>query len=91
MAGMCCRVVGETETTTEAAEPSLRVAKRRRMEIHQLKILAADMAVPLPENGRKRQKLDVFVADSKLSECGKAVENCVISEGRWVEKDKLDY
>ncbi|GMP23847.1 hypothetical protein CsSME_00001305 [Camellia sinensis var. sinensis] len=29
------------------------------MEIHQLKILAADMAVPLPENGRKRQKLDV--------------------------------
>ncbi|KAL7263737.1 hypothetical protein ACSBR1_001817 [Camellia fascicularis] len=91
MAGMCCRVVGETKTTTEAAEPSLRVAKRRRMEIHKLKILAVDMAVLLLENGRKRQKLDVFVADSKLSECGKAVQNCLISEGRWVEKDKLGY
>ncbi|KAF5959411.1 hypothetical protein HYC85_000620 [Camellia sinensis] len=90
MAGMCCRVVGETETTTKAAEPSLRVAKRRRMEIHQLKILAADMAVPLPENGRKRRKLDVFVADSKLSECGKAVENCVISEGRLVENGESE-
>ncbi|KAK3031919.1 hypothetical protein RJ639_036715 [Escallonia herrerae] len=59
MAGMCCGVVGETETSA-TVESSSRSARRRRMEIHQLKFVAAaaDMAVLLPENGRKRQKVD---------------------------------
>lgn len=30
------------------------------------------------------------MADSKLSECGKAVENCVISEGRLVENGESE-
>ncbi|KAK2968541.1 hypothetical protein RJ640_009386 [Escallonia rubra] len=62
MAGMCCGVVGETETSA-TVESSSRSARRRRMEIHQLKFVAAaaEMAVLLPETGRKRHKVDAVL------------------------------
>ncbi|XP_076920975.1 putative protein phosphatase 2C 24 [Bidens hawaiensis] len=63
MAGMCCGV-GETEAPS-AVEPSgARQARRRQMEIHQLKFLAAasdvvvPIHVPLHESGTKRRKVD---------------------------------
>lgn len=67
MAGMCCGVVGETEAPS-AVEPSGgRQVRRRQMEIHQLKFLAAasDVVVPvsvplspLQESGTKRRKVE---------------------------------
>ncbi|XAR66246.1 Phosphoprotein phosphatase [Bertholletia excelsa] len=78
MAGMCYGVVGETETSAPV-EPSSRAARRRRMEIHQFKFLPPNVAVHPPENGRKRQKVDVI---APARECESAVENCVMCEGQ---------
>ncbi|GFY83596.1 protein phosphatase 2CA [Actinidia rufa] len=75
MAGMCCGVVSETEASAKV-ETGSRVARRRRMEIHQLKFLAS---ADVPENGRKRQKLEVVSAAAR--ECENAVENWAISGG----------
>lgn len=55
---------GETKTVT-STEPSTEAARRRRMEIHQFRFVASDMAVAPPttmENGRKRQKLEKTVS-----------------------------
>lgn len=56
---------GETKTVTPT-EPSTEAARRRRMEIHQFRFVASDMAVAPPtsmENGgRKRQKLEKTVS-----------------------------
>ncbi|MCD9645209.1 hypothetical protein HAX54_033946 [Datura stramonium] len=53
---------GETETVAPI-EPSTEAARRRRMEIHQFRFVASDMAVaPTRENGRKRQKLEKTVS-----------------------------
>ncbi|KAL6977388.1 Protein phosphatase 2C 37, variant 2 [Sarracenia purpurea var. burkii] len=80
MAGMCCGV-GETETSAQV-EPISRAARRRRMEIHRFKFLAADAAVAPPENGKKRQKLEVLAPPR---ECENAIERCVFSKGQIVE------
>ncbi|XP_057511030.1 protein phosphatase 2C 37-like [Actinidia eriantha] len=79
MAGMCCGVVGETETSVMVEQGS-RAARRRRTEIHQLKFLASE---DVPENGRKRQKLEIVSAPR---EGGNLVENSAISGGVVVEK-----
>lgn len=77
MAGICCGVVGEGETPTPI-EPS-RSSRRRRLDLLPLKYIA-DMAVPPPETGLKRQKLDLCTTSSptttKPRDCENAVENC---------------
>lgn len=55
---------GETKTVTPT-EPSTEAARRRRMEIHQFRFVASNMAVAPPssmENGRKRQRLEKTVS-----------------------------
>ncbi|KAJ9545679.1 hypothetical protein OSB04_025386 [Centaurea solstitialis] len=68
MAGMCCGVVGETDTPSTVEPSGARQARRRRMDIHQLKFLAADAVAPLPAagGGRKRRKVESLetVSDS---------------------------
>lgn len=62
MAGMCCgvKIGGETETATPVA-PSSESARRRRMEIHQFRFVASDVAVAQAlETGIKRPKVDVL-------------------------------
>ncbi|KAJ0103407.1 hypothetical protein Patl1_06445 [Pistacia atlantica] len=61
MAGICCGVVNETEPAAPV-EPSSRTSRRRRLELRPFK-LVADAAVQPPtplENGRKRQRLELF-------------------------------
>ncbi|PSR93134.1 Protein phosphatase [Actinidia chinensis var. chinensis] len=87
MAGMCCGVVGETEASATVETSVRTAAKRRRMEIRQFKLLAADMAVAPPEKGRKRQKVEVFAPVSPPRDCENAVESCVVSEGQLLDGD----
>ncbi|GJR41407.1 phosphatase 2C 37-like protein, partial [Tanacetum coccineum] len=64
MAGACVGVVGETETPSTVESSSGRHARRRRMEIHQLKFLApaatTDVVTPLLENNKKRRKVEII-------------------------------
>ena len=88
MAGMCCGVVGETETPSTVEPSGARQARRRRMDIHQLKFLAAaasDVVAPLPGSGRKRRKVESLETignsvDAKALttplECEKVVPPC---------------
>ncbi|CAI9302733.1 unnamed protein product [Lactuca saligna] len=88
MAGMCCGVVGEADTPSTVEPSGGRQARRRRMEIHQLKFLAttaSDVAAPPPECCRKRRKVEnlatieksVVVEDLSLPvECEKVVQPC---------------
>ncbi|XP_019151203.1 PREDICTED: protein phosphatase 2C 37-like [Ipomoea nil] len=56
---MATKCGGETETSTPV-EPSSEGARRRRMEIHQFRFVAADVTVAPPsENGRKRKRVEV--------------------------------
>ncbi|CAI9117871.1 OLC1v1019359C1 [Oldenlandia corymbosa var. corymbosa] len=54
MEGMCCGVA-ETETA-KPVEPSSQSARRRRMEIHQLKFPASDAAFAPPQERRRRKR-----------------------------------
>ena len=85
MARICCGVVGEAEASATVETCARAVAKRRRMEIRQFKLLAADMAIAPPENGRKRQKVEVFAPVSPPRGCENAVESCVVSEGQLLD------
>ncbi|KAI3508542.1 hypothetical protein L1887_23550 [Cichorium endivia] len=88
MAGMCCGVVGETETPSVVEPSGGRQARRRRMEIHQLKVLAAaasDVVAPLPESSKKRRKVEILeTIDNSVEakalalpvECEKVVQPC---------------
>ncbi|WCJ19668.1 Protein phosphatase 2C 37 [Euphorbia peplus] len=59
MAGICCGV--ESETATPVVESSSRSAsRRRRLELRPFKIVADSAIQPPSENGRKRQKIDLF-------------------------------
>ncbi|KVI09878.1 protein phosphatase 2C 37-like [Cynara cardunculus var. scolymus] len=61
MAGMCCGVVGETNTPSTVEHSGGRQGRRRRMEIQQLKFLAAaasDVVMPLPGSTGKRRKVE---------------------------------
>lgn len=57
MAGICCGLVGEGETSAPI-EPTTRTLKRRKMELVPSFKFMADVAVPSPvERSRKRHKL----------------------------------
>ncbi|XP_031274022.1 protein phosphatase 2C 37 [Pistacia vera] len=86
MAGICCGVVNETEPAAPV-EPSSRTSRRRRLELRPFK-LVADAAVQPPtplENGRKRQRLELFTPVPR--------ENCetnVPNRSRSVNNEKVN-
>lgn len=86
MAGICCGVVGETEPAAPV-ERSSRTSRRRRLELRPFKLLA-DAAVQPPtpsENGRKRQRLELFTPVPR--------ENCEGNEldrSRSVNNEKVN-
>lgn len=90
MAGMCCGVVGETKTPT--VEPSGgRQVRRRRMDIQQLKFLAAaasDVVVmPLSEtNPTKRRKIETIQNTIENEDTPKVCENAATTSSQAVEK-----
>lgn len=65
MAGMCCGVVGETETPTTVESSGGRQTRRRRMEIRQLKFLGTDVVLPLTENNKKQRKMESIETTEK--------------------------
>ncbi|RDX67025.1 Protein phosphatase 2C 37, partial [Mucuna pruriens] len=85
MAGICCRVVGEAGETPTSIEPTSRISGRRSLDLLPLKYIA-DVAIPPPENSRKRQKLDKCVSPAQPRECKNAVESC---ESKGVEAVSL--
>ncbi|KAF7831040.1 protein phosphatase 2C 37-like [Senna tora] len=88
MAGICCGVVGEGETPTPM-EPS-RPSRRRRLDLLPLKYIA-DMAVPPPETGAKRQKLDLCTSSpTQPRDCVNAVENCEPSGVKNEEENNIE-
>ncbi|XP_052175010.1 protein phosphatase 2C 37-like [Diospyros lotus] len=74
MAGMCFGVVGETETSAPV-QPSSRAVRRRKMEIHQLRFLAADVVA---ESERKRRKVEDASPASPSRVCSYALKNCIV-------------
>lgn len=63
MAGMCCGInVGDSEPTSPV-QPAARTARRRRMELHQLKFIS-----DISENRVKRQKVEEVVGEDNLGE-----------------------
>nr|GMC94215.1 protein phosphatase 2C 37-like [Ipomoea batatas]GMC95992.1 protein phosphatase 2C 37-like [Ipomoea batatas] len=82
---MAAKCGGETETSTPV-EPSSEGARRRRMEIHQFRFVAADATVAPPsENGRKRKRVEVEVEVSPVFVEGESEE---FGRGRKVVKSK---
>lgn len=86
MAGICCGVVGESETQA-AIEPSARPRRRRRLDVRHLKFVD-DVPVPTPDKNRKRKKLEVYgkTAPEAARECENASENCEVQEDESVEQ-----
>nr|XP_043615612.1 protein phosphatase 2C 37-like [Erigeron canadensis] len=80
MAGMCCEIVGETEAPSHVESSG---ARRRRLEIHQLKLLAAPAADTLAADSGiiKRRKLEKGVET-------KAYDDVLIS--RELQKEILN-
>lgn len=75
MAGICCGVVGEGETTTlSPIDPTSRPSRRRRLDPVPLRYIA-DMAVSPPEGARKIQKRDICDTPVRSRESISAVEN----------------
>ena len=75
MAGICCGLVNESETST-ACEQSSRAARRRRMEIRRFKFVTG-VATPEPESTsteQKRQKLEGYYTATFSRDCKNAVE-----------------
>ncbi|GAB4831839.1 hypothetical protein Ancab_005853 [Ancistrocladus abbreviatus] len=70
MAGMCCGIVGESEPSP--VESASRTARRRRMEVCQLKIISGEVALQQPE---KRQKVELRL-HSPARECVNAIDGC---------------
>lgn len=81
MAGICCGLVGETETSAPI-EPSSRTSRRRRLDLLPIKCIAADhMAVQSPtDKSRKRQKLDLYRSLSR--DCENGVGKAKLEEKR---------
>lgn len=92
MAGICCGLVNESETST-ACEQSSRAARRRRMEIRRFKFVAG---VATPEPGststeQKRRKLEGYYTASFSRDCENAVEMSVTDEEKKVvENESLE-
>ncbi|XWS71645.1 hypothetical protein CRYUN_Cryun03dG0156000 [Craigia yunnanensis] len=76
MTEICRGVVSEGEAST-TCEPSSRAARRRRMKIRRIKFV--DVPPSEAENGRKRQKLQVYAASFSL-DCENAEENSASDE-----------
>lgn len=68
MAGMCCGVVGETETSAPV-EPSSRSTRRRRTGINRFNLIPADMATSPSKNNRKRQAFSPPQEQENESQC----------------------
>lgn len=92
MAGICCGLVNESETST-ACEQSSRAARRRRMEIRRFKFVAG-VATPEPESTsteQKRRKLEGYYTASFSRDCENAVETSVTDEDKKVvENESLE-
>ncbi|KAJ7964564.1 Protein phosphatase 2C-like protein [Quillaja saponaria] len=75
MAGICCGVIGDTETLA-STEPSSRPSRRRRLDL--LPKFMADVVGPQPVIGtRKRKKnLDLHNNSKSLRQRENAVDNC---------------
>ncbi|XVF05450.1 hypothetical protein REPUB_Repub05bG0173300 [Reevesia pubescens] len=76
MAEICCGVMSEGEASTPC-ESSPRAARRRRMEIRRIKFV--DVTPSDAENGRKRQKLQVYAASFAL-DCENGEDNSAYDE-----------
>ncbi|MED6192571.1 hypothetical protein PIB30_117670 [Stylosanthes scabra] len=71
MAGICCGVVGEGETTAPI-EPTSRPSRRRSLDMLSLRLMT-DVAAATPHDAsRKRQRMDLCAVPR---ECDNAVEN----------------
>ncbi|MED6191951.1 hypothetical protein PIB30_005427 [Stylosanthes scabra] len=71
MAGICCGVVGEGETTAPI-EPTSRPSRRRSLDMLSLRLMT-DVASATPHDAsRKRQRMDLCAVPR---ECDNAVEN----------------
>ncbi|WRX34383.1 PPM-type phosphatase-like domain - like 10 [Theobroma cacao] len=86
MAEICCGMVSEGEASAPC-EPSSRAARKRRMEIRRIKFVT-DVAPSEAENGRKRQKLQIYTASLSL-DCENAVDNSVSDEDGNKQKVKV--
>ncbi|KAL6993575.1 protein-serine,threonine phosphatase, partial [Sarracenia purpurea var. burkii] len=75
-----------TTETSVPAELISQVVRRRRVENHRFKFLAADATVTPPENGKKCQTFEVLVPPR---ECENTIERCVFSKGKVVENRGL--
>ncbi|WVY92033.1 hypothetical protein V8G54_037547 [Vigna mungo] len=83
MAGICCGVVGEAGETSSPTKSTSRPFSRRSLDQLPLKYIAG-VAIPAPENPRKRQKLDQRASPAR--ECGNAIQS---SESKEVEDVSL--
>nr|GMC63700.1 protein phosphatase 2C 37-like [Ipomoea batatas] len=72
MAAVCG---GETEATTPV-EPSSEGARRRRMEIHKFRFVAADVAVAPPLDNERKRHNNIFPVSPPASESCDVSENC---------------
>ncbi|KAK4606621.1 hypothetical protein RGQ29_000740 [Quercus rubra] len=95
MAGICCGLVNESETST-ACEQSSRAARRRRMEIRRFKFVTG-VATPEPESTsteQKRQKLEGYYTATFSRDCKNAVETSFTNDEKKeqvvVEKERLE-
>ncbi|CAJ1970929.1 unnamed protein product [Sphenostylis stenocarpa] len=79
MAGICCGVVGEAGETPSPTKSTSRPFARRSLDQLPLKYIAG-VAIPPPENRRKRQKLDQGASPAR--ECENAVQS---SESKGIE------
>lgn len=84
MAEICCGVVNEGKASAPC-DSSSRAARRRRMEIRRIKFV--DVAPSETENGRKRQKLQVYAASFSL-DCENTEDNST-SDDEDIKKQTL--
>ncbi|XP_047329372.1 protein phosphatase 2C 37-like [Impatiens glandulifera] len=91
MAGMCCEVVGESETASSRVESKASKRRRRQqLDLSSLKFMAADVGVVAPpplDNDRKRQKKKE-VENSEL-ESNSVTSEKIIPEPEAVAEDQL--
>ncbi|XP_062092628.1 probable protein phosphatase 2C 24 [Humulus lupulus] len=99
MAGICCGVVGEGETSSAIETSSSRTLKRRKMELLTYKFIT-DVTVPSPPPAEaavepcsmKRQKLELRPSiSSSPRECvkGSVVESCEAKSSKDANSDGL--
>ncbi|KAF3433655.1 hypothetical protein FNV43_RR24758 [Rhamnella rubrinervis] len=95
MAGICCGLVGEGETSAPI-EPTSRTLKRRKMELMPSFKFMADVAVPSPvERSRKRHKLGLCSESSSSllwqKECDGRIGSCEAEGAKSNEVLRLNH